>query len=339
MSGKLDMMRQGAARWQQRSLDQISRQAAEAQAGRDDSVVSVRLEDITLDAHIQVRTAGLDQERVRAYALAMEQGTSVFPPVDLFLDGDTLYMAAGFHRYAARQLLGAQTIEAVVRPGGFEAAVEWAERDNLAHGLGLTNADKRHILTRRMARGHEWAQWSNRRLAAALGVSEGTIRNWRDALDGGASAQNYAVAAGDDGETGDPTAQNYAVTRIGADGREYDVRNIQAASRARPGAHGTPAEPVPTLATTAQNYAVTEPEDDQRTGEQVPVLVTLQDFVGQCVDLAKLLEDMRDGREHVEGGFLTLVEEALDHLNGYENARGQWVPGVNDLLAWWIREG
>lgn len=173
---------------------------------------SLPLADITVDWRVQVRVAGLDEDAVAAYAAVFASGGQL-PPVVVFHDerNGALYLADGFHRVAAARQAGLTEIAAEVRSGGLVAAIEYAEEANLHHGLRLSNRDKRHILLRRLARGHVWASWSNRALAAALGVAEATIRNWREELEQ-SGAQNCAPAQ-----------------RVGLDGKTYQVRNPRTA--------------------------------------------------------------------------------------------------------------
>lgn len=197
-------------------------EAARIERGTQDATVLLPLADITVDEQVQVRVAGLDAETVAAYATIFAEGGE-FPPVVVFRDerNGALYLADGFHRVAAARKAGLTEIAAEVRPGGLAGAVEYAEEANLTHGLNLTMRDKRAILERRIARGHEWASWSNVRLAAALGVDEGTIRKWRRAM----TSENSEVAP---------------AKRVGADGRVYDVTNIQKANRQRTTSKPTP---------------------------------------------------------------------------------------------------
>jgi hypothetical protein len=196
----------------------------------------VSLGEITEDPAIQVRVGGLDADHLELLVQVLLNGGSFDDPIELVRDDESgaLLLAAGFHRCAATRLALERADELVPitdkldarihQSGGRALALEIAEEDNLRHGLKLTNEDKFHIFERRIARHHEWVRWSNRRLAAELGVSEGTIRNWRQEL----------------------TAQNYAVNprqRVGADGRVYDVSGIQEASQARQQAETEVARP------------------------------------------------------------------------------------------------
>jgi ParB-like chromosome segregation protein Spo0J len=65
----------------------------------------------------------LDQDRVRRYAELLDQ----LPPVVVFELGDqTLLLADGYHRVAAAQLAGRTTVQADVRVGTKEQALQFA---------------------------------------------------------------------------------------------------------------------------------------------------------------------------------------------------------------------
>jgi len=222
----------------------------------------VSLDEVTLDPEIQVRVAGLDEDVVEQYAQILINGGEFKDPIVLYRheEDDTLYLADGFHRCAAYEKAQAAEdrdelapLKAEIHPGGRAGALEYAEEANLRHGKALSNADKREIFERRFRRGHEWARWSNRRLASTLGVDHKTIGNWRRVLTGGENSPRDSDM------------------RVGADGKVYDVSGIQAANeqRERPSRPNhpinsddqreKPSRPVP------PRYAG-GPEFDQRTG-------------------------------------------------------------------------
>jgi len=187
----------------------------------------ISLDEILVDQDVQVRVAGLDEETVEKYVQILLNGGQFDEPIVLYRDAETgkLILSSGFHRTEAtrraiERAVEEQTLAPLVgeiRPGGRAAAIEYAEDANLKHGLKLSNADKRYLLERRVKRGHEWATWSNRAIAAQLGVAEGTIRNWRSEL----SVQSHADVDSDSG------AQNYApeqIVRRGADGKSYRIK-------------------------------------------------------------------------------------------------------------------
>lgn len=189
-------------------------------------VRAVTLDEIAMLDEVQVRVNGLDEARVEQYVEFLLAGGAFKDPIDLFEDGWRLILSAGWHRTEAyrralkrfvpsKDVPALASLKAEIHPGGLEAAIEWAEEDNLAHGLELSPRDKRNILERRFRRGHEWASLSNRALAAKLGVHHDTIAAWRREI-----AQSS-------------TGGNPPVERMSADGKLRDVSNIQAANQRR----------------------------------------------------------------------------------------------------------
>lgn len=156
----------------------------------------VPLNSILIDEAIQARVAGLDIEKVESYAVILAE-SGEFPPVDVFRDNEDdeqFYLADGFHRLAAARRAGVQAIKAAIRYGGRDAAVEWAEEANLAHGKALSAADKRNIFERRIKRGHEWANLSDREVSRLLGVAHTTIGRWRSEIEGVVTGANAPVS-------------------------------------------------------------------------------------------------------------------------------------------------
>lgn len=189
------------------------------------TVRRVRLDEIRIVDSVQVRVDGLDEERVERYTEFLLAGGTFKDAIVVYQDGPDLILAAGFHRCEAyRRALerfepsgDAQALAplmAEIRTGGLDGAIEWAEEDNLTHGLELSTRDKRNILERRLKRGHAWATLSNRALAAKLGVHHDTVAVWR--------RETEAAPGG-----------NPPPVRVGKDGKTYDVSGIQAANQRR----------------------------------------------------------------------------------------------------------
>ena len=129
------------------------------------------LDQITIDAHIQMRTA-LDDDVIDEYAEAMEAG-AVFPPVVVFFDGDTHWLSDGFHRYHAAGRAGRTILLAEQRDGTRRDALLYACSANASHGLRRTNADKRKAVTTLLA-DEEWVIWSNRESPGTVG----SVNTW-----------------------------------------------------------------------------------------------------------------------------------------------------------------
>lgn len=227
-------MRGGADRLQQRrTLDQITRDSAEAQAGRADVVQWMRLGDLVALDDIQVRAGGLHQETVERYAVIMYEarGWGELPPLDVHHDRQYGWLISdGFHRHAGAQLAslwlirdGAQPIHdapVIERPEGFGAALDYAEVANLKNAKELTNADRKNLLWRRMERDHPWAQLGDRALARELGVSHPTIKAWKAEFADGTG--KYF-----------PVSDSHAEKIVTKSGQTMDVSAIKKANRKR----------------------------------------------------------------------------------------------------------
>lgn len=137
----------------------------------------LRLEDVLRDADLQVR-AERSQETVDDYTEKLRQGVTLPAPV-VFHDGARYWLADGHHTHEARLAIGLDEAVYAVRPGTRRDALMYALGANQAHGLRLTNADKRRKITLALA-DDEWRAWSDSRLAELCGVSDrfvGTLRN------------------------------------------------------------------------------------------------------------------------------------------------------------------
>lgn len=144
------------------------------QISDDSSTIKLELSQITLDPDIQPRQQ-LNQEVVAEYAEAMRQGVK-FPPVIVFFDGSKYWLADGFHRVLAKQMIGKQKFFTEVRHGSHRDAKLFAVEINVNHGNQRTNADK-HRAVERLLRDRQWSCWSNREIAKRCGVNEKTVRN------------------------------------------------------------------------------------------------------------------------------------------------------------------
>ena len=125
------------------------------------------IEEITIDAGTQAR-AVIDEAIVDEYADQLTEGAT-FPPVTVFQDGSTTYLADGFHRLEAHRRAGRAEIEAEVQAGTREDALWFALGANGTHGHRLTAADKKHAIELAL---EVWPDRSQRRIAAQIGCSQ-----------------------------------------------------------------------------------------------------------------------------------------------------------------------
>ena len=139
----------------------------------------LELEQIRIDGGTQSRVE-LNQETVAEYALAFTDGAE-FPPVVVFFDGASYWLADGFHRYFGARDAGESAIAVQVINGTQRDAVLYSWGANDKHGLPRSNADKRHIVTA-ILRDEQGRQWSDRDIAKRFGFSNTFVGNIRRSL-------------------------------------------------------------------------------------------------------------------------------------------------------------
>lgn len=164
----------------------------------------IPIESIRVDGGTQAR-AGLDEATLAEYADAYEDlarqqnGLSQMPPIVLFHDGSTYWLADGFHRLAAykrfldRSITAApKALAADVRQGTRRDAVLYAAGANAEHGLRRTNADKRRAIEA-LLRDEEWRQWSDSEIGRRCKVDHKTVAKIREELYPGISQDARTV--------------------------------------------------------------------------------------------------------------------------------------------------
>lgn len=142
-----------------------------------------------------------DDEAISSYAAEMAQGT-VFPPITVFYDGATYWLADGFHRYLAAKRNETPTIHAEVHAGGRSDALRHALGANATNGVYRNNADKRNVVEIAL---REWSDRANPVLAEICKVSVELVRQVRKEM---IDSQRLAPS----------------VTLTGRDGKEYPAQ-------------------------------------------------------------------------------------------------------------------
>jgi hypothetical protein len=137
------------------------------------------LGDIREDGGTQTRAA-LDEATIERYAQQMRDG-EIFVPVDVYFDGESYWLADGFHRLAASRLAEIEEIDCLVHEGSSRAAILHAVGANNNHGLPRSNLDKRHAIAK-LLRDEEWVKWSDHAIAKACRVDHKTVGVVRKSL-------------------------------------------------------------------------------------------------------------------------------------------------------------
>lgn len=161
--------------------------------------VEIHIDELIVDPEIQIEGRGIDKETVQAYIDAATNDAE-FPPVVVFGENGSKWLADGFHRVSAYRFLGLATIEADVREGNRRDAMVYAATANVTNGKPMSRREKQEAGKRLL----EMTNWSQHRIAKELAVTQQTVSNWTS------------------------TNKNLLVDRvvIGQDGRHYDTSNI-----------------------------------------------------------------------------------------------------------------
>jgi len=137
--------------------------------------------DIRMDGGTQAR-AGLDEETITNYALAMQAGAQ-FPLIVVFHDGANHWLADGFHRVKAAERIGRAAMRADVQSGTQRDAILYAMGANDTHGLPRRRDDLHRSIARMLA-DEEWKTWSDRRIAEQVHCDHKTVAAARARLSG-----------------------------------------------------------------------------------------------------------------------------------------------------------
>lgn len=133
---------------------------------------TIPLDAVRINGGTQSR-AELNQAAIADYTDTIRAGTDL-PPVVVFFDGATFWLADGFHRFHAHKAAGAMEISAEIRTGTQRDAILFSVGANASHGLRRTNEDKRRAVTT-LLNDPEWAAWSDREIANQCGVSHSFV--------------------------------------------------------------------------------------------------------------------------------------------------------------------
>jgi hypothetical protein len=141
--------------------------------------MTLSLQCIRIDYDTYTR-CGYKDAVVDEYAQSLLDGAT-FPPIAVFFDGQSYWLADGLHRlYASREAVKGE-IEADVRKGTKRDAVLYGVGANLEHGLRRTNRDKRRAVTV-LLMDCEWKLWSNLEIARRCRVTDTFVGKVRKQL-------------------------------------------------------------------------------------------------------------------------------------------------------------
>lgn len=155
--------------------------------------LSLDLIDVYGGTQARVKTS---DEAIESYAEEMNNGTE-FPPISVYFDGSTYWLADGFHRYLATKRIERPTISAEVQAGGRSDALKHALGANSTNGVYRNNADKRNAVEIAL---EEWPDRANPVIADICKVSIELVRQRRNELTKNGRIERPAHVTGRDGK-------------------------------------------------------------------------------------------------------------------------------------------
>ncbi len=136
----------------------------------------IAISKIRIDGGTQPRK-GLDDATVALYTDDVK-AKAKFPPVIVYYDGASYWLADGFHRLQAHKNAQKRSILADVRQGNLREAILHSAGANATHGLRRSNDDKKRAVMC-LLNDPEWSEWSDRAIAKRCNVSQPFVSKLR----------------------------------------------------------------------------------------------------------------------------------------------------------------
>ncbi|MET0262262.1 MAG: chromosome partitioning protein ParB [Rariglobus sp.] len=156
---------------------------------------TLSLDSIDIYSGTQTRVKTND-DAIESYAEEMANG-AIFPPISIYFDGATYWLADGFHRYLAAKRNNSLTITADVQPGGRSDALRHALGANATNGVYRNNSDKRNAVEIAL---EEWPDRANPVIAEICKVSTELVRTRRNEMVQSGRIEKVGKVTGRDGK-------------------------------------------------------------------------------------------------------------------------------------------
>lgn len=242
---------------------------------------TINIADVRVNGGTQSRAA-IDRGVVSEYADAIKGGAR-FPPITVYFDGVSYWLADGFHRYEAYALAQVYEVPADIRQGTQRDAILFSVGANASHGLRRTNDDKRRAV-QTLLNDPEWAVWSNREIARQCQVDEKTVRRYREE----ASAEKPQIAPERTvSRSGTTYQQNTA--NIGASSKPDQAMRAPETPEAGPVESAGPAD-CPLASNVEQETAADDPDTKMR---RELARLTTDGLIDEVIGLRADLDDAK----------------------------------------------
>lgn len=159
----------------------------------------IALKNIVIDGSTQFRVEPIEADYVKVLSEAYKDPQHSIPPVKLFSDGSKFFVGDGHARIAARRLLGADSVDAVVKDGGKRAAIHYAIGANEENGARRSNPTRRKCVEFAISN-PEHKDKSDRIIADICRVSGTFVGDVRKSMSAGESTVERTKRVGRDGK-------------------------------------------------------------------------------------------------------------------------------------------
>ncbi len=146
------------------------------------------LDEIRRDGGTQPRAA-IDLKHVKLLEEQMEDGKEL-EPITVFYDGESHWLADGYHRWHAHRNQGKEAITCFIHQGDRRDAILYSVGANADHkpALPRSREDKRRAVMT-LLHDPEWSKWSDREIAQHCKVHHNTVGKIRADLTGDLSSE------------------------------------------------------------------------------------------------------------------------------------------------------
>lgn len=252
----------------------------------------LELHKIRIDGGTQSRVE-LHHRTVEEYSEAMGEGAE-FPPIVVFFDGSSYWLADGFHRYFAADHAGISSLPTDIRTGTQFDAQLFSYGVNSSHGLRRSNADKNKAVLGALQHPVS-SKWSHNQIAKHCGVSHTFVNKVASSLETNSSEVNQ---------------ERTYTTKHGTQA-VMKTENIGKKKQAK-AAEPKPQLPAPSVSTNAEpSPAVPESATEEYT-EHDALLDQVTDLQAEVARLKSLVpEESEEGKEIYEALVKELKEANL----------------------------
>lgn len=146
-----------------------------------EAILFLKLDVIRRDGGTEPRAA-IDLEHVKWLGSQINDGQAL-EPVIVFYDGESYWLADGFHRFAAYRHQGKEAIACIVHQGTLRDAILYSVGANVENKPALPRLDRdKHRAVKTLLQDPEWSKWSDSTIARTCKVDLATVTRIRNQL-------------------------------------------------------------------------------------------------------------------------------------------------------------